>query len=92
MKCKMCGGAGVIQGQAPGIVSCCPACDGKGFIEQTNEEWLRSCTTEQLVSFLLWYPNNVHGYPKPKMSIAEEEDAIREWLKQPRKSVTNCNE
>ena len=49
----------------------------------TNEEWLRSCTTEQLVSFLLWYPNNVHGYPKPKMSIAEEEDVIREWLKQP---------
>lgn len=52
-------------------------------VEQTNEEWLRSCTTEQLVSFLLWYPNNVHGYPKPKMSIAEEENAIREWLKQP---------
>ena len=46
--------------------------------EQTNEEWLRSCTTEQLVSFLLWYPNNVHGYPKPKMSIAEEENVIRE--------------
>ena len=38
-ECEMCGGAGVIQGQAPSLVSCCPACDGKGFIEQTNEEW-----------------------------------------------------
>ena len=54
-----------------------------GSEPETNEEWLQTATTEQLVSFLLWYPNNVHGYPKPKMSIAEEEDAIREWLKQP---------
>ena len=52
MKCKMCGGAGVIQGQAPGLVSCCPACNGKGFIEQTNEEWLRTSTTEQLAEFI----------------------------------------
>ena len=32
MKCKVCGGAGVIQGQAPYIVSCCPACDGTGKV------------------------------------------------------------
>jgi RecJ-like exonuclease len=52
MKCKVCGGAGVIQGQAPGLVSCCPACDGKGFIEQTNEEWIHTLNTEQLAEFL----------------------------------------
>ena len=40
MKCKVCGGTGVIQGQAPGLVSCCSACDGKGFIKQTD------CLTE----------------------------------------------
>lgn len=51
----------------------------------TEQEYLQTCDTEQLIRFLLWYPNNVHGYPKPKMSIAEEEDAIREWLKQPHK-------
>ena len=87
MKCPECDGVGRIHyGE-----EWCSACNGTGEV-QTNEEWLRSCTTEQLVSFLLWYPNNVHGYPKPKMSIAEEEDAIREWLKQPHQSVTVCNE
>ena len=50
--------------------------------QMTEQEYLQTCTTEQLIRFLLWYPNNVHGYPKPKKSIAEEEDAIREWLKQ----------
>ena len=55
-------------------------------VPQTEEEYLQTCNTEQLIRFLLWYPYNVHGYPKPKMSIAEEEDAIREWLKQPHNS------
>lgn len=67
-------------------------CNRPYEIELTEQEWLQTASTEQLVSFLLWYPNNVHGYPKPKMSIAEEENAIREWLKQPHQSVTNCNE
>jgi hypothetical protein len=48
----MCGGAGVIQGQAPSLVSCCPACGGKGFVEMTNEEWLKSLDTEGLVDYL----------------------------------------
>ena len=48
MKCKMCGGAGVIQGQAPGLVSCCPACGGKGFVNMTNEEWIKSANTMDL--------------------------------------------
>lgn len=52
--------------------------------QMTEQEYLQTCTTEQLIRFLLWYPQNVFGYPKPKMSIADEEDAIREWLKQPR--------
>ena len=67
----------------------CPICGGTGDTKNiigrkmTEQEYLQTCTTEQLIRFLLWYPYNVHGYPKPKMSIAEEEDAIREWLKQP---------
>ena len=52
MKCKVCGGTGVIQGQAPGLVSCCPACDGKGFIELTNEEWFCNLSTEEKATFL----------------------------------------
>ena len=80
MKCDRCNG----QGFSVIAKWKCPVCDGKGVVEPlTEQEWLQTASTEQLVSFLLWYPNNVHGYPKPKMSIAEEEDAIREWLKQP---------
>ena len=52
MKCKVCGGTGVIQGQAPGLVSCCPACGSKGFIEQTNEEWFCQLPTEEKAEFL----------------------------------------
>ena len=52
MKCKMCSGAGVIQGQAPGLVSCCPACDGNGFIVQTNEEWFNCLSTKEKAKWL----------------------------------------
>lgn len=58
MKCPECGGAGVIQGQAPGFVSCCPACDGKGFIELTNEQWLCQLSTEEKAKWL----RSVRGY------------------------------
>ena len=85
MKCKVCGGTGVIQGQAPGLVSCCPACDGKGFIEQTNEEWFCSLSTEEKVSALL----NLHEKVRQRMrtDIGGENsfyrgDYYREWLKE----------
>ena len=81
MKCKHCDGVGFFENGASQFK--CVYCDGTGEVEQTEQEYIQTCTTEQLVSFLLWYPNNVHGYPKPKMSIAEEENVIREWLKQP---------
>lgn len=89
MKCPVCHGRTVEQILIDGLVDVipCKCCDGKGVVEPlTEQEYIQSCNTEQLISFLLWYPNNVHGYPKPKMSIAEEEDAIREWLKQPHNS------
>ena len=77
MKCKVCGGAGVIQGQAPGLVSCCPACDGKGFIEQTNEEWFCQLSTEEKAKWL-----------EEKMTWAAQEQGTftakgwEMWLKQ----------
>ena len=79
MKCKACDGRGVIQGQAPGLVSCCPACNGKGFIELTNEEWLCSLSTEEKAR---WLEN--------KMTWAAQEQGTftakgwEAWLKQPR--------
>ena len=97
MKCKMCGGAGVIQGQAPGLVSCCPACNGKGFIEQTNEEYIHSLNTEQLAELLtkvdekfpcgtLLKCNQSCGLFEKCISDDIEptnEEAWVEWLKQP---------
>lgn len=77
MKCKMCGGAGVIQGKAPGLVSCCPACDGKGFIEMTNEEWFCQLSTEEKAK---WLEN--------KMTWAAQEQGTftakgwKKWLKE----------
>lgn len=89
-RCPVCGGSGKTT-EYDGLRKflCdykCEVCDGTGEV-MTEQEYIQTCNTEQLIRFLLWYPNNVHGYPKPKMSIAEEEDAIREWLKQPHSEV-----
>ena len=91
MKCKMCGGAGVIQGQAPGLVSCCPACDGKGFIKQTNDEWRKTCSTEDFAEAMTKVVLDLVAWnndPKP----SEVRNILKTWLKQPHQSVTNCNE
>lgn len=81
MKCKVCGGTGVIQGQAPGLVSCCPACDGKGFIEQTNEEMLRGCTFEELAGAIYeWYSQgHIEGKVGKQLSSVTR---VVEWLKE----------
>lgn len=87
MKCNMCGGAGVIQGQAPGLVSCCPACDGKGFIEQTNEEWFDTLSTEEKAETIAnaTYYSAMMGI---EITALPKEDEVRKWkmwLKQPHK-------
>jgi hypothetical protein len=73
MKCKVCGGAGVIQGQAPGLVSCWPACDGKGFIEQTNEEWLRTLPVDERVKEVLF-----RGFMTEKRTAEEFVNLLKE--------------
>ena len=82
MKCKVCGGAGVIQGQAPGLVSCCPACDGNGFIEMTNEEWRKTCSAED---FAYWLAD-ICAWAMEEFRCGKTEKADteywREWLKE----------
>ena len=85
MKCKVCGGAGVIQGQAPGLVSCCPACDGKGFVEQTNEEWFCSMYTEAKAE---WLADHMKCSKCPQQERCNRYHGgcvalMLEWLKQP---------
>ena len=48
MKCPKCGGTGwdIVHGFD------CVSCDGKGEITMTNEEYIRSCSTEELAKLI----------------------------------------
>lgn len=48
MKCQKCNGRGkILHDWLPNET--CHNCNGTGYVDMTNEEWLRSATTEQLV-------------------------------------------
>ena len=90
-RCSYCGGTGYVPTNVFGVNGAikCDFCDGSGvFItnavepmtEQTNEEWLRTCSTEELAEFIRqqrddwsdgWY-SDCHRF-----------EEIVEWLKQP---------
>ena len=53
MKCELCGGKGWLRGHPLGIQIVCPVCDGKGYVEPTNEEWFCSLSTEDKATFLI---------------------------------------
>lgn len=56
MKCPMCDGKGIMTvhnvGTDENFRTECDKCHGTGEVELTNEEWLRSATTEQLAEFI----------------------------------------
>ena len=52
MKCPMCDGIGYERDYNTYIPAPCTRCRGSGEIEPTNEEWLRSCSTEELAEEL----------------------------------------
>ena len=80
MKCPMCGGDGITDKFTPNVGRCIK-CNGTGEIEATNEEYIRSCTFEELAGEIYeWYSA---GYTTgrvglPLNSITE----IVEWLKE----------
>ena len=80
MKCPMCGGDGITDKFTPNVGRCIK-CNGTGEIEVTNEEYIRSCTFEELAGAIYeWYSA---GYTTgrvglPLNSITE----IVEWLKE----------
>ena len=82
MKCPRCNG----QGFSVIAKWKCPVCDGKGEVEQTNEEWLRSASTEDVAKWLSKISKYFHEcgkrdvYPKTMY----EEDWER-WLKEKHK-------
>ena len=83
MKCKTCNGlgrtkatefVGVDEGLRD-VVILCPACGGKGEVEQTNEEWFNGLSTEEKAEWLY----RVH-YGGIGIGLTKEE--IRKWLKE----------
>lgn len=80
MKCEYCNGNGVIINDALRRTSC-PVCGGKGDIEQTNEEWFDTLSTEEKADFFCTVQNCLTIYGD---HIATHEDWVK-WLKEPHK-------
>ena len=106
MKCKVCGGTGTSNTCVNGTFKPCTFCDGTGEYEpfdadveldklypteQTNEEWLRTATTEQLAE---WIADKINDTVYSMSIDAWAGDVDRgeywqrksewaEWLKQP---------
>ena len=71
----------------------CDRCHGSGEVsevEMTNEEYLRSCNTEQLANVFFEY-RYVNATPRQKLWMSASEKCIKvdivEWLKQPHSEV-----
>lgn len=81
MKCPKCGGSGwdVVHGFD------CVSCDGKGEITLTNEEYIRTCSTEELVNIIVCELRNtdLHNMKlKYNLFNGNDFDAVRVWLKE----------
>ena len=93
MICPKCHGSGEIKHDwLPNET--CHNCGGSGYVNMTNEEWLRSATTEQLADVLLehfeWGLSINAEYCFTEKYVEQNREHILEWLKQPHtKGVTD---
>lgn len=86
-RCKGCGRAIVLVKQKDGFYATeqtvCPECNGKGIVEQTNEEWLRRASTEDVAKWLSKISKLFHECGKrdvyPKTMYEEDWEW---WLKE----------
>lgn len=51
MKCPRCGGSGKYMREVGGYRPC-EHCNGTGKIEVTNDEWRRTCSTEEFAKWI----------------------------------------
>ena len=62
-----------------------PVCD-VFKTEQTNEEWIKQCTTEQLADVFFDY-RYINATPQQQLWLSANEEFVKggiaEWLKQP---------
>ena len=103
MKCPNCNGTGKEYSFYDGAESVwkdviCPTCNGTGKVEQTNEEWRKTCSAEE---FAEWITDKINAklrmalhdaelYPDDinENEYMENEDEWVEWLKQPHKPIS----
>ena len=71
----------------------CDSCNGSGEVSEvkmTNEEYLRSCTTEQLADVFFDY-RYINATPQQQLWMSANEDFVKggivEWLKQPNTTI-----
>ena len=96
--CKNCKGVGyiIVEDRYSTYFDECYECDGKGVVEpMTNEEYVRSCTSEQLAEFLADQCNEVvefilnevdeHAGNIEPDDYWYRQDVVAEWLKKPHK-------
>ena len=76
MKCEKCNGTGYCDLY---MENECPVCHGSGVVEQTNEEWARSATFDELAGVIYeWYSL---GYTRGKNGIKLNSiTEVVEWL------------
>ena len=92
MICPNCKGNGSYYSRLFGRNLECAMCNGSGFVEekkpqeQTNEEWLRNCTTEELVELIrkfVWCSTEIW---QKFCTESEDEETDRrivlEWLQE----------
>ena len=84
MKCPKCEGTGEMQICEMGFIGKdeCDKCHGKGYLN--NEEWMKSCDTEQLAE---WIKGHMNCNFCPMRLKCEDMrncmEHIKAWLKQP---------
>ena len=80
MKCPMCGGDGITDKFTPNVGRCIK-CNGTGEIEVTNEEYIRSCSSDELAGAIYeWYSA---GYTTGRVGLPLNSiTGIVEWLKE----------
>ena len=89
MICEYCNGKGEIINDAMRMTSC-PACGGSGVIEQTNEEWFCSLSTEEkakgfesIIDDCLWCAEDYEERSRHCNTICKfcDREKTMEWLK-----------
>ena len=105
MKCPMCNGSGkcyeqkiryqeIETNRTDFTLAKCHKCNGTGEVQMTNEEYLKSCNTEQLAKFIFWQHFDVYGKTLYELMVNASRGvsrdkqaevmigAVVEWLKE----------